>query len=372
MKIKDYVDLDSEIKAKLRKTATFSPPGYILPNDQKDQRSPFEEEKLGLFLPEATKVMKGDIYRPTVARIYLSSICLHNCSGCFFGKDRKSGDAILSSGNFGKLLHGLHSLKIKLIDLTGGGEPTLYPEFITFVRMCMKGEFKLALLSNGTWTDRELTDLLVEGFSFIRVNLDASSGEVYDRIHHPPVRGEFQKILNNLEKIVSEREKRKSSLIVGAKVSLNQANMNYIEETINLAKDLGINYIRFHIRTNDLEAILPEQVKNVNKLLQELKNRYHSFLVYGEFEEKETQDRCWISNLQLTIDPKGDIYPCPHFTEQTDATCLGNIFNQPDDKQWFSSEHNNEIAYMAKKACSNRNCRWHRYDKLIHRMVKTG
>lgn len=74
--------------------------------------------------------------------------------------------------------------------------------------MGIKEKFKLSLLSNGVWLDQESIDLLIEGFSFLRVNLDAASDEVYNRIHRPPAPREFQKVLRNLEKIANLREKK--------------------------------------------------------------------------------------------------------------------------------------------------------------------
>ncbi len=369
MKIKDYLESDPETKEKLRNIATFFMLECTNSKNGGCQLSPFEDEKIRWILPEARKAIRGEIAYPTVARICLTTSCLHNCSGCLFADNRTKEKYFLDSNNFGTLLKGVLSLKVKLIDLTGGGEPTLHPEFKAFARMCTKEGFKLALLSNGTWTDPDLIDVLSDGFSFIRINMDASNQEVYNRIHRPTVQGEFQRMLNNLEKLVMEKEKRKSDLIVGAKVSLNQANMNFLDETINLAKDLGMNYIQFHIKRNDLEAILPEQVKSVDRLLLELKNIHRPFMVYGEVNEEETQDICWISELQLTIDPKGDIYSCPHYPDHLQATCLRSIFNEPTDKLWFSKEHINEIDHLNRKTCLERTCRWLSYDRLIRQRI---
>ncbi|MFH1336073.1 MAG: radical SAM protein [Candidatus Zixiibacteriota bacterium] len=359
------------MKERLRRIATFPASKSLSESNRKNLLSPFEEEKISLILAEVSKAREIYAIPPTIARIYLSSACYHNCSGCSFAHSQIGDKVFLSSDHFRKLIDDLPSMNIKLIDLTGGGEPTLHPQFIDFVKMCMKQKFQLALLSNGTWNDPRLIDILADGFSFIRVNLDASSGEVYDQIHRPPFRGEFQRMMNNLEKTISEREKRKSGLIIGAKVRLNQVNMNYVEGMITLAKDLGLDYIQFQINQNDLEALLPEQRKNVNEILNELKYPHHSQSIYGEFEEKETGDRCWASNLQLTIDSSGDVYSCPHFLDQTDASHLGNFLNQTMHDLWLGYDHKRRLKPTSMKACPVENCRWRFYDDVIRERNKT-
>lgn len=338
MKIKEYLESDPETKEKLRSIATFFTPECMTLKNGGCQLSPFEEEIIRWILPEARRAVRGEIAYPAVARICLTNSCLHNCSGCLFADNRTKEKYFLDSNNFGTLLQGIHSLKVKLVDLTGGGEPTLHPRFKAFARMCSKEGFKLACLTNGTWTDPDLINLLSDGFSFIRINMDASNQEVYNRIHHPPAQGEFQRMLDNQEKLVMEKEKRKSDLIVGAKVWISQANMNFLEETTNLAKDMGLDYIQFQIRKDSSESLTSEQVRSVNQLLRELKHKFHSFLVYSEFEEGEAPYRCLVSNLQLTVDPKGNVYSCLFHPDRPDSVCLGNILNQPVDKLWFDSE----------------------------------
>ena len=371
MQIKDRLESNSDKKERLRRIATFPASKSLSESNQKNLLSPFEEEKISLILAEVSKAREIYAIPPIIARIYLSSACYHNCSGCSFAHSQISDKVFLSSDHFRKLIDDLPSMNIKLIDLTGGGEPTLHPQFIDFVKMCLNQKFQLALLSNGTWNDSRLIDLLAEGFSFIRVNLDASSGEVYDRVHHTPFRGEFQRMMNNLEKMISEREKRKSGLIIGAKVRLCQANMNYVEGMITLTRDLGLDYIQFQINPSDLEPLLPEQKKNVNEILNELKYRHHSQLIYGELEEEKTGDRCWASKAQLTIDASGNVYPCPYCLDQTDASPLGNFLNRTMNDLWLDYDNKRRLKPNTMKTCPVENCRWRFYDNIIRQRIKT-
>lgn len=369
MLIKDRLESNSDIKERLRRIATFPTSTSLSESNRNNLLSPFEERKIKVILAGVEKTERIDSISPTIARIYLSSACYHNCSSCSYAHNQKGDKVFLNSNYFQKLFDDLLSMNVKLIDLTGGGEPTLHPQFIDFVKMCMNQEFQLALLSNGTWNDPRLFDLLAEGFSFIRVNLDASSGEVYDRVHHPPFGGEFQRMMSNLEKTISEKEKRKSGLIIGAKIRISQVNMNYVEGMITLAKDLGLDYIQFQINQNDSEALLPEQKKNVIEIMNEFKHRHHSQLIYGELEEEKTEDRCWASKAQLTIDALGNAYSCPHFLDQPVATHVGNFLNRNMNDLWLGHDNKCELKSSSVKTCPIENCRWRFYDSVIRQRI---
>lgn len=369
MKIKDYLGIGAEKEAELKGIATFSPERNFCKPSQKQIFAPFEKAKIERILPGAKTIWKGDIPYPVTARVCLSYTCNHNCSGCLYGGDRKGKNVFMDSNSFSKLLHSLHSLEVRFIDLSGGGESTLHPEFDKFAEMCIKEKFKLSLLSNAASLSPKIVDLVVEGFSFLRVDLDASNDEVYNRIHHPPTPREFQKVLGNLERIVSEREGKKSDLVVGAKVWLCQTNMNFMEEMTRLAKDMGMDYIQFRINHKASDSLLSEQMRGVNKLIKELKDRYHPFEVYGEVETGKFRGGCWLSPVHLIINPWGDVYPCPHYPHHHEATCFGNIFTQSAEELWFGPEHKRTVEHLRQNNCQIKDCRWRIYNEFVRLSV---
>lgn len=370
MKIRDYLGINAETEAELKTKAIFSQDRNVYKLGRKEKFSPFEKAMLERVFPEAKKISKGSIPYPALARVYLSDTCNHNCSWCLYGGDRRRKVVFMNSNSFGKLLESLHSLKVKFIDLSGGGEPTLHPEFRKFTQMCIEKKFKLSLLTNAASLDRKIVSLLVEGFSFLRVNLDASNDVVYNRIHHPPTPREFQKVLSNIESIVSERDKQKTGLIIGAKVRLNQSNMNFMEEMTCLVKDMRLNYIQFRINQKASDSLYSEQMEGVNKHIKELQNRYRPFEVYGEAETGEFRRGCWLSPIHLIINPSGDVYPCPQFSYRHDATCFGNIFTQPVEKLWFGAEHRRIVEHLKKNDCLIKDCRWHFYNEFMWQMIQ--
>jgi len=265
----------------------------------------------------------------------------------------------MDSSNFSKLLHSLRSLKVKFINLSGGGEPTLHPSFSEFVEMCIGEEFKLSLLTNAVWLENMVVELLVDGLSFLTANLDASNDEVYNRIHNPPHRDEFQKVLAGLERIVSERQRRKSDLIVGAEVRLCGANLNFVEEITRLAADLGLNYVEFRVWQTASDPLHPDQTESVQKLIEELKASFSPFPLHAEIRSRRPSHECWLAPVLLAVGPSGDVYPCPHFASRPGISAFGNIFALPAHALWFGPEHRGAVEQLKGSKCHIQDCRWH-------------
>jgi radical SAM protein with 4Fe4S-binding SPASM domain len=228
--------------------------------------------------------------------------------------------------------------------------------------MCVNEGFGLSLLTNGTSLDSTAARLLVEGFSFLIVNLDASNDEVYDQVHRPPGAREFQKVLANIDRVVRERNRGGSKLTVGAQMRLCQANVNFVEQTTRLARDTGVDYIQFRIDQRAPDALLPDQIDQVNSLILELRHEYAPFPVHGDIESPgPTGGECSACPGQLVVNPAGDVYPCPHFSKLPQVTCLGNILALPGEELWFGAGHKTVMQRLREFDCPVRQCRWRAY-----------
>ena len=365
MKIKDYLGISEEENAVLKAISSFPKKRDIHRQSCMERFSPFENTRMKRISLQAQTDMEGNIPYPVAARLLISYTCTHSCSGCPYGLNRKGEKDFFDSNHFKSLLRSLQSLKVKFIDLSRGGEPTTHPEFIKFAQMSMKENFYLSLLSNGAWPDSRIAELLVCGFSHLTVNLDASDDETYNRIHHPPESTEFQRVLENIERVVTERESVKSSLVIGAEVSLGQTNMNFMEQITCLARDMGMDFIRFRINRWSSDHLLPDQIERTSQLITELRNAVDPFPIYGEIKSTGLSPGCRISLVQLTIDPSGNAYPCPYFEQFPGITSFGNILAQPPEELWFGLEHRRAVERLKECDYPVKDCRWHMGNDFI-------
>lgn len=358
MKIRDYLDMDSEKRARLKALTSFAPKRHLCTPTGKEGLSPFDRSIVESVLPRARRIWKEDVPYPVIAHIRISYACNHSCPGCRYAGQPAEGKAFFESDRFSDLVRALALLNLKFVDLSGGGEPTLHPEFEHFARSCIQNEFKVSLLTNASALQPKTTGLMIENFSCLRINLDASNDRVYHRIHHPPGSTEFQRILGNVERVVSERERKKSHLIIGADVRLGQANMNFMEEMAGLDQDLGLDYVQFRTKRHGPDRLLPEQAQRVRGLIQELSRAFHPFGVHGEMGDHQFGGGCWASPYQLALDLCGEVYACPHFSRSEQIASFGNILKQPADELWFGARHKRAVEFLKTRTCQVPGCRW--------------
>ena len=160
MRIRDYLGLDRKKEAQLKTVAVFSPAEHEHDSNLSQELSPFDRAMVERGVLRMRRRSEEEMPFPVSASVCLSNSCTHNCPGCAHGSDRNSENAFLDTGRFDSLLSCLRSLKVKFIDLRGGGEPTTHPEFRRFAQMCVDEGFDLSLLTNGASLDSSIVTLL--------------------------------------------------------------------------------------------------------------------------------------------------------------------------------------------------------------------
>ena len=84
-----------------------------------------------------------------MANLSITNVCNKRCAYCFAGDTRgEFGDSFMSSVTFGKALDYLERSRINQARLLGG-EPTLHPEFISFVRKALRRNLDIMIFTNG-------------------------------------------------------------------------------------------------------------------------------------------------------------------------------------------------------------------------------
>lgn len=125
---------------------------------------------------------------PLSINLDLTTACNYACDHCIDWDQLNTGerhdDATLRSALATMVEAGLRS-----VILIGGGEPTLYPGFVEFVRFAKSLGLDLAIVSNGSRNDRLLAIAPLLGKrDWIRLSLDAGSNATFAAMHNPSPR----------------------------------------------------------------------------------------------------------------------------------------------------------------------------------------
>lgn len=135
------------------------------------------------FNPQAKLMWHGDRVKqwidtgntsPIIIEVSPTGYCNAECPWCFFN-DKKTSDKIKRETML-QAITDMPNIGIKAINWTGGGEPTIHPDFHEFVLLANKIGIKQGLFTNGfeeiphqekfEWIRISLTD---KGFSAIKV-----------------------------------------------------------------------------------------------------------------------------------------------------------------------------------------------------------
>ncbi len=122
---------------------------------------------------------------PISINLDLTTACNYKCDHCIdwdiINSPSKHADAELRSS-----LRLMAGKGLKSVILIGGGEPTLYPGFVSFVEFLKELDLKVAVVTNGSRGDRllQIAPLLSAG-DWVRLSLDSATNKTFQRMHRP-------------------------------------------------------------------------------------------------------------------------------------------------------------------------------------------
>jgi organic radical activating enzyme len=122
---------------------------------------------------------------PLSINLDLTTACNYKCDHCIdwdiLNAPVKHEDEELRQAMREMAARGLRS-----VILIGGGEPTLYPGFVEFVKLLKELGLKVAVVSNGSRNEKilEIAPFLDEG-DWVRLSLDSGSNDTFQRMHKP-------------------------------------------------------------------------------------------------------------------------------------------------------------------------------------------
>lgn len=162
--------------------------------------------------------LEGKPISPQLVEVSLTGRCDATCDWCFYRKDGLSGhDGIdLEAGIMGVTLLKMKEMGVEAINWTGGGEPTLHPDFQAISAMAMSLGIKQGLFTNALGKINYVPEL----FDWIRVS----------KTNRP----------FNLDNLRYLRDHSKS---VGLTINYD-GDVREIEETLQTAARVGLDYVQ--------------------------------------------------------------------------------------------------------------------------------
>ncbi|MCX7829550.1 MAG: radical SAM protein [Acidobacteria bacterium] len=255
-------------------------------------------------------------------------------------KDRKKSSANehpLTVSEYSEIFEKLKKGGVLFLTLSGG-EPLMHPHFFEILNEAKRRAFCTRIFTNGSLIDEECAKKLKEnGVLCVEISIYGSDEKSYEETTG---RGEdFEKVVNAVKFLQKEK------LIVYLKCILTKVTEKKMDEIQELSDRLGV-ILRWDPVISPSEEGFDYPLKyrasedGLRKLLTESKFKVGT----SPFERGEGESLCTIGRVQATIDPYGNIHPCPQWKE-----ILGNIRKDDIFEVWKNSERLKGIVEISDK-----------------------
>lgn len=257
---------------------------------------------------------------------FANDLLVHNCHfahthsrGPLANKTQKPPDMqdcgdLMSVDLAGNILYQLATAGVKSATWSGGGEPTLHPQFNEVITYAATMGLDQGIYTNGANLSDEKVQALKRLFTFVYVSLDECRWDSYkgskgvDR---------FDDVCLNISKLVIADGKA----TIGVGFLLHPGNVDDIGHMVALGRHLGVDYVQFRPIINYDQAAPSQLVEDTTWI----NHAINSLRAYAgdEFVQADTwrfeQYRDWRghgyktcnwSALQTVITPNGKVWRC--------------------------------------------------------------
>jgi len=312
-----------------------------------DYRNVYSIYKAVHFPEKIEKLRRGELIVPTHVQVDLTGRCNYNCHVCFY---RNAGfkhlefvpNEELKVDRALRLMEEFGEIGIPAIELTGGGEPLMYPAIKEVLKIIAKNKMELALVTNGSLLTEEILSH-IENPAWIRFSIDAATPKTYAWYHQVPEEM-FYKVLENLQRVIDAKFK---NCIIGVSYVISPRNYDEVFAAALLFKEMGVDNIRYSFAyTAKYDKLLtPEQRKEAFRQIELAEKLQDSkFRVFAmkkrldDFGKPNTDfTYCGYQRFTFQIGCDGRCYPCC-ILKYYPKYSFGNIYEKPLKEILFGEE----------------------------------
>jgi MoaA/NifB/PqqE/SkfB family radical SAM enzyme len=210
-----------------------------------------------------------------------------------------------------RLCESIKNMGIKETEITGGGEPMIYPYIDQMLDSLKDSSTLINLVTNGTHL-RKLTPYVGKNFSWLRVSVNAADPETYRKVHRVNT---FDMVMHDIEKFKWQFPQVKTYI----SYCVLPENMEEIVAATVRAKEIGLDGIKFNaVYTPSGDGMLTEpQAEQVKGYLQRAEQMQdsgfvvkNSFWKRDKFGPNDSFNQCNFANFMVAVGYNGKVYPC--------------------------------------------------------------
>ena len=248
--------------------------------------------KLSNYIERVTETQK-----PITADIFLTDFCNNKCSYCRYTHSAKEGNSI-SLEDFKWYIQKLMSLGVKGFILTGGGEPTVNPDFDKICEWLERNNIPYGINTN-------MNILKKVKPNFLKVSLDTGYKETYKLMRGVDA---FDKVLKNLKEYIDWIQQTGAKTKIG--VQCVTTSVEQVQSFYNAVRNLDVNYIQFRpVETRERNIDYTDILDKVRKLEKE-DCRVSISYKYDLVDYRPA--KCFANWSVVTVNTRGEVLYCCH------------------------------------------------------------
>ncbi|MDD2657911.1 MAG: Gfo/Idh/MocA family oxidoreductase, partial [Candidatus Pacebacteria bacterium] len=290
---------------------------------------------------------------PWEADLQFSWHCQLDCVECYNqggGYEDRPG-TYLTKDEACRILQGLKEAGVKVVNFTGGKEPSLRPSWVDEMEYAYQIGLEFQLFSNGIALGARAREALLNARK-VKISLDAATPDTYARTkRRPQSSGFFESAVLEIKDLVALKQERGSDVKIGISMVATKKNFREIVDFIELGWQLGVDFVdisydyvnmtpefsaadRAELKSIIEEARLRVAITGPDKCCVIFKEGIAKFEKDGVYSESLHQaEICEAHNYKMAIDPKGNFSICCYGVE---PGCFRTMYNLGNirDNEW--------------------------------------
>ena len=209
---------------------------------------------------------------------------------------------------------------IPAIELTGGGEPTIWHSFDLLLDSLVKEGIEIGLVTNGSNLSDSRIETLAKNAVWVRFSMDSSNAEIHKRVHRTS-NLDFDRRIDHIRKLIAKKKEYQSKITIGISFIINPDNILDLLDSCIFYKKLGVDNIRYswmYDKTGNA-GLTEAQIESCKRMLKNIKTLWETEDYKILFEEgridlysrpNDDFNCCYMQRFVWAIGADYKVYPC--------------------------------------------------------------
>jgi len=310
--------------------------------------------------------------RPIHVQIVPTNHCNQRCNFCAYRSHGYSSSedfhqqSQIPADVLWRLVDGCQVLGVRAVEITGGGEPTVRPDFAELCQRLQVAKLHYAAVTNGVLAVGS-TLAALQGAAWVRFSLDAAEDATYSAIRSARP-GTLAQVRENVRCLCAARGRP----VVGIGFVVTRDNWREILQAARHAKEDGADNFRISavFQNEGVDYFRPFYRDAVDLCREAVLLQDGSFRVFNLFGERLEDLRqcnpsrtfCGIQHLVTYVGADCNVYRCCVLA-YNQRGLLGSIKEQSFEDLWQSSELRHRLQQFDARECPR--CMFNRKNDVI-------